>query len=104
MAKEVIYVPIDRELYHDIVLFSEGNFDPSRLAEDQLRDFVARTIEFQSDLWGDRLYEVAEKYAPDVLERWRAEDETAAEKSAAERSEARKPLVWKEISVPANSE
>jgi hypothetical protein len=92
---------LDYELVADIIRFSDGRLDPFEMANDQLRNFVERTVEFLgADLWGDRLDEVAEKYAPDVWKRWQEEDATRAES----RREENRPLVWKEITVPAGSE
>jgi hypothetical protein len=96
----VVYVPIGAELVTDIIRYSDGRLDPFQLANDQLRNFVERTIESNWELWGDRIDEVAEKYAPDVWERWNKE----GVRLSAERREDSQPLVWKEISVSAGSE
>src|SRR5262245_28475716 len=96
---EYVYVPVEAQLCADIIRFSDGELDPFRLANDQLRNFVERTVAMNWELWGDRAYEVAEKYAPEVLEQWSKQDE----RRSAERRENNRPLVWKDVSVPAES-
>jgi hypothetical protein len=95
-----IYLPFPRELYDDIVRFSDGRINPVDIAESEVRFFIAHSMEHEENLWGDRIEEVAEKYAPDVLARWREEDEAGSENRKADN----KPLVWKEVSIPAGSE
>jgi hypothetical protein len=95
-----IYGPLDADLVTDIIRYSDGKVDPFDMANTQLRSFVERSVETVPTLWGDRIDEVAEKYAPDVFERWDREDE----RRSAEWRENNQPLVWKEISVSAGSE
>ena len=96
MPNTVIYVPMDRELYDDIIRFSDGELDPATVAEEQLRYFVERTIDAAQEYWSDdRLEEAAEKYAPQALERWRQHDE----QRLSEFAEERKPMVWKEVTI-----
>ena len=101
MPDDVIYVPLRRKLYDDIVRFSDGRIDPAEMAQVQLENWVARDLEdgFE-DYWGDRFEEAAEEYAPHLLEKLAREREQYSVKLR----EERKPLVWKEISVPAGSE
>ena len=97
---ERIYIPFPRELYEDIVRFSDGRVDVGDLAEEQVAGFIEMTIETSgSDLWGARLEEVAEKYAPGTFARWQKEDETALVARAVNNM----PLVWKEVTIEAHS-
>ena len=98
MAKQ-IYGPLDADLVADTIRFSDGHLDPFALANDQLRNFVERSVETARELWGERLDEVAEKYAPQVWERWNKE---SGELGAYRREN--QALVWKEISVAPGSE
>ena len=101
MTDEMVYIPFPRKLYNDIVRFSDGRIDPSGLAGDTVQNWVERNVESADyDNWGERLEEVAEKYAPHVLERWERED-AALQKN---RREENKPLVWKDVSIPSGSE
>jgi hypothetical protein len=95
-----IYIPIDKELYDDTIRFSDGKLDPASLAEDRLRSFIETTVEFDPPMWGDRLYDVAAKYAPHMLERWQHEDAEGFK----EREEASRPLVWKEVTIANGAE
>lgn len=98
---DMIAVPFPRELYDDIVRFSDGKLDPVQLATGELRNLIEGTIEDHGDeWWGDRAYEVAEKYAPHVAEKWRNEDREAIEA----RNRQRRPLAWKEVTIPHGSE
>lgn len=99
MPKNMIYAPYDRELWDDIVRFSDGRVDPSELTDFLIRQWIERTIE-DEECWGDRSDEVAEKYAPNVYAKW---CEATAAASGTRRVE-NQPLVWKEVSVPAGSE
>jgi hypothetical protein len=102
MTESIVYIPFSRDLYNDIIRFSDGGLDPATLAESQVRSWVERSIEFGwEDNWSEgRLEEVAEKYAPQVLEGWRREDADQLRQRSAEK----KPLVWKEISIASGSE
>ena len=100
MTENVIYVPFPSKLYADIIRFSDGKLDPALIAEGLVHTYVSNSIDCADAAWGDRLEEAAEEYAPQALERWRREDETASE----DRRVENKPLVWKEITVLAGSE
>jgi hypothetical protein len=100
MPDTMIYIPVNKELYDDIIRFSDGSIDPAELVDTELQSFLERTVEGNGELWGDRLYEVAAKYAPEVLERWRREDAEGFK----EREEASRPLVWKEVTIANGAE
>jgi len=91
---------LDRELITDIIRFSDGAVDPNELANEQLRQFLQRSVENCPDMWGDRLDEVCEKYAPHTFAEWEKHDQEA---NSAHR-QAYQPLVWKEVSVVAGSQ
>jgi hypothetical protein len=101
MPISTIYIPMSRELYDDIVRFSDGALDPAALAENQLENWIARDLEFgDGEHWGERFAEVAGKYAPHVLQALDAEQEEAL----ARLRQSNRPLVWKEVSIPAGSD
>lgn len=101
MPESVIYIPFPRALYDDIVRFSDGRIRPESLATDQVEAWIAKSVEFDfGDVWGERIEDVAEKYAPQTYEKWQAED---VARFGETRSESR-PLVWKEITIPAGSD
>ncbi len=96
MTENVIYIPFPRDLYDDIVQFSEGRLDPVDLAGDQVFNLFERNLGDLTDQWfGDNIYEFALRHFPDY----------AAEllKESQETIKARDPLVWKEITVPHGS-
>lgn len=98
---DYVYIPISRNLYDDIVRFSDGRVDPAEMAEFQLESWVARDLEFGTDEhWGDRFEDAAEVYAPHLIEQIKKEQQEAVVRLKAER----RPLVWKELTVPAGSE
>ena len=98
---DLVYIPISRKLYDDIVRFSDGQIDPADMAEAQLEAWVARDLETGSeDHWGERFEDAAAVYAPHLVEKLKKEQQQAASKQIAER----RPLVWKDITVPAGSE
>jgi len=91
-----IYVPFDRELYDDLVRFSDGKLDPVAVAEQQLHAWVVRGLESGDDsLWGERFDEIAEKYAPEVLKREASREVKPADQKA---------LVWKNVIVSSGSD
>jgi hypothetical protein len=98
----IIYVPFDRELYDDVIRFSDGKLDPVDLADSRLRSWIETSLEFgDAKEWAeDRLEELAEKYASHVLERWKKEDAQQHRQRNAEN----RPLVWKEVTIPSGSE
>jgi hypothetical protein len=96
-----IYIPFPRELYDDIVRFSDGNIDPVVLAEDQVRSWVEGSFDYFTGDWSeDRLEDAAGKYAPHALKRWLETDSAKAKEREAEH----RPLVWKEVSISSGSE
>jgi hypothetical protein len=101
MTIEAIYIPIRRKLYDDIIRLSDGRLDPVALAENQLEIWIASDLEFgDSDHWGERFGEAAAEYAPHLLEQLDAENE----KALARYRDETKPLVWKEVAIPAGSD
>jgi hypothetical protein len=93
-VSDVIYVPFPRELYDNIIRFSDGRLDPIELAVDQLEQFVDRNA-FEERLWGDRWEEVAKAYATGQYEAWLKENESRAKL---------RPLIWKSLTVPHGTE
>jgi hypothetical protein len=101
MPENVVYIPLRRKLYDDIVRYSDGRVDPAAMAESQLEMWVERDLEFGTGaFWGDRFEEVAAEYAPHLYEHIEKMRQT---ETAAYREE-HKPLVWKEVTVRAGSE
>lgn len=101
MSTSTIHIPISRKLYDDIVRFSDGALDPAAIAADQLESWIARDLEFgDGGHWGERFAEVAAEYAPHVLQALDSEEQAAL----ARLRKANKPLVWKEVSIPAGSD
>ena len=78
MSVDLASGALEYELTTDIIHFSDGGLNPFRLANEELRRFLERTVETAPELWGDRLEEVAEKYAPALWERWHREDAASA--------------------------
>lgn len=108
---ETVFVPFPKPLYDDLIRFSDGRCDPAALAASQVEAWISLnfTMSAHTDRWNDehfadlfdeRAREFAEKYAAWVIAEW---DQRDREKSAA-RLAGRKPLVWKQITVPAGSE
>jgi hypothetical protein len=94
---DIIYVPMRRKLYDDIVRCSDGCLDPAAIAEFQLESWIARDLEGGiEDHWGNRFMDMAEEYAPHLLK----EIDLRRSKALGEEN---KPLVWKEVTVKAGS-
>ncbi len=101
MPTDVVYVPLRRKLYDDIVRYSDGRVNPAAIAESQLESWVATDLQFGTeDHWGDRFEEIAGEYAPHLLKEMDRERNEALTKYR----EEHKPLVWKEVSIRAGSE
>ena len=101
MSTDCIYVPMSRKLYNDVIRLTDGQIDPAAMAAFQLERWIERDLESgDGDYWGDRFEEAAEIYAPHLLEVLAKTERAALVKQDSER----KPLVWKEITVPAGSE
>ncbi|MET4700599.1 hypothetical protein ABIE65_003641 [Constrictibacter sp. MBR-5] len=100
-AQDVVFVPISRQLYNDLVRFSDGQVD-GRIAETLIESWIERTLSLgdQISVWGDRAVEVAETYAPHVAKRWRKEDED----HSVDLRKQNRPLIWKEVSIPAGAD
>jgi hypothetical protein len=98
MTRDVIYIPFPKELYDDIIRFSDGTQDPASIAEWRVRGWV-ENLDNASEDWGDRAMEVAEKYNPETYERWLQQESEQMEAYA----EKYKPLIWKEITVRSHS-
>ena len=100
MSDTVIFIPIKRKLYDDIVRFSDGKLDPAGIAESQLESWIENDLMFGSgEHWGGRFEDAASEYAPHLLEILAKDERQAIEKL----SEDRKPLVWKEVSISSGS-
>ncbi|MBN9336009.1 hypothetical protein [Devosia sp.] len=82
-----IYVPISKDLYNDIVRFSDGQIRPETVAEDLLLRWVADSAQAGDEHWGKRKEEVLGKYATaNVIVDWAI------------------PLVWKGLNFPEGTE
>jgi hypothetical protein len=103
MTENIIYIPFPKELYDDIIRFSDGEQDPASVAEWRVRGWV-ENLDSPDDTWGDRAFEVAEKYNPDRLKWWIEENDKEHAESMRRIKETRKALVWKEITVKHGTE
>ena len=104
---EVIYIPFDKKLYDDLVRFSDGAIDPASLAVEQIENWIERGFSYGlgvedwfAKLFGDRLYEVGEEYAPHYIDEIQKREREDYEAYVA----SRRPLVWKSVTVPGGSE
>lgn len=105
---EVIFVPFPKQLYNDVVRFSDGKADPADLAIAQLESWIDSNFGVAGEVWSerfaqlfrDRLFEFAEEYAP----HWAEEVKKQGDAQIEELLESRTPLAWKEVTVPAGSE
>lgn len=101
MSEDKVLVPMRGQLYRDIVRFSDGRIDPAEMAEQLLENWIGRDLEIgDGRFWGDRFEEVAQMYAPHLLEVIAKQRQSAPDK----RGNDRKPLVWKEVTISAGSE
>lgn len=99
MAEKLVYIAFPRELYEDIIRFSDGEISPEILASDLVENWVRNSVEWDSP-WGDRTEAVALKYAEHVYDKWMQQ----ANEGIAARAKDILPLVWKEVTVAAGSE
>lgn len=100
MTEDMIMIPFPKALYDDVIRFSDGEADPVWLARSRVQQWVEDSVTpllGEPEIWGERLHEVAEKYAPHAIEQWE-------EISGGPKSVQARPLVWKEILVPAGSD
>jgi hypothetical protein len=104
-------IPFPRSLYDDLVRLSDGRCDPVWLVQSKIETWIEYNLQSNMDGRGfpdddfatyfeERAYDLAEKYAPEVVEGWKALEEQAIASAIAERQ----PLIWKDISVPTGSE
>jgi len=102
---ETISIPFPKELYDDLVRLSDGRIDPVWLAETQVLAWIERGLwvddpaqvdDYIYEPFQERIYDLAEKYAPHSFEQWR--------KIGVEEVTRSRPLVWKYITIPAGSE
>lgn len=106
-----IFVPFPKELYDDLIRFSDGRVNPAEWAVERLEAWIESN--FSSEMnglgWANdsfmanfepRIEEFAEKYYPSVLAYWAEKDDENLDAYRAKR----KPLVWKEVSIAASSE
>lgn len=99
MTTSIVHIPFPARLYNDIIRFSDGSLNPAALAENLVTAWIERDLEFGDvNHWGERLEEVAEEYAPHLIERWEAERASSAVKAIS------RPLVWKLVEIPSGSE
>ena len=98
MTEKLIYIPFPKELYDDLIRFSDGGMDVSVWLEDQLMDFFERNLgAATSELFGARSTEFYRKYFPDYAKEVEENLRRAEELDLVELIE--KPLVWKEITI-----
>jgi hypothetical protein len=101
MSAEYVYIRFRRNLYDDVVRCSHGRLDPAALAESQVEKLVSTSLELGTLEWPEEHHEeLAKKYAPHLLERWRKEDTEHVHRWSAEY----KPLVWKEATIAPGSD
>jgi len=102
---ETISIPFPKELYDDLVRLSDGRVDPVWLAETQVLGWIERGLmvddpaqvdDFIYTPFQERIFELAEKYAPHSFEQWRKRGVEGASRSL--------PLVWKLLTIPHGSE
>jgi hypothetical protein len=108
---EYVYLPFPKQLYDDLIRFSDGRCDPMYWAVDRLEQWIEsnfysecngngwRSDSFM-DQFSDRIEDFAEEYYPWALAHW----EKQGERHIAERRESRRPLVWKAVTIAAESE
>ncbi len=100
MSNETVMIPLARELYVDLVRFSDGRIDPAELAHSQIMTWI-ETMSFEDPAtWGERFDQAAGKYAPHLLQ----EREQRVQEITSDHRSKNKPLDWKEVSVPAGTE
>ncbi|MBK8456555.1 MAG: hypothetical protein IPL47_05070 [Phyllobacteriaceae bacterium] len=99
MTGMVLHIPFPKSLYDDIVRFSDGKLNPAVLAENLIVAWIERDLEFgEGDYWGERIEEVAEVYAPHLINRWESERASSVTQTMP------RPLIWKKVEVPSGSE
>lgn len=105
--RDIIYLPFDKQLYDNVVRFSDNHCDLISVMEEQFQNFIRRTADDHCfGVMGDdpaRLRQFLAIYHPDIVARW---DEEDAEIDRKEPTQGGRwsPLVWKELEVPAGSE
>lgn len=104
--RDVIFLPVDKNLYDDVIRFSDGKCDLLTVMEDQFHDFIRRTADdYCFGVMGDdpkKLRQFLAIYHPDIVARWDAEE--VQQSPAASIDDPRwRSLVWKDIEVPAGS-
>lgn len=104
---EVVYIPFKRDLYDDLIRFSDGTINPASLAVQEVENWIERGFNYGhgaddwfAELFPERLYDLAEKYAPDWVDELQRREREDGETHVAKRL----PLVWKEVTVPGGSE
>lgn len=102
MTKEIVFIPFDKELYDDLVRFSDGGLDVSAWAEEQIMDCLERNLgDLTSRLFGARSIDFYRKYYPDYAKEAEARLRQAEVLDLEELLV--KPLVWKEITVKSGT-
>lgn len=99
MADSVIYIPFPKGLYDDMVRFSDGSIDVANHVQVEMETWMHHSVADDLWDWGDRWHEVAKIYAPDVAARHRENMEA----NLSARFADRRPLIWKEVSVPSGT-
>ena len=99
---ENIYIAFPRDLYNDLIRLSADGFpEPEALAVDLIERWICDSLESDpEERWGDNYMEVAEKYAPDLYNKWLDEDNDSVKARQADAL----PLIWKEVTISSGSE
>jgi len=102
MPTSSIYIPFPKELYDDLVRFSDGGLDVTAFAEEQIMDFLERNLGGTTNrLFGARSIDFYRKYFPDYVEEVEERLRIAEELDLAELLE--RPMKWKELTLPSGT-
>ena len=103
MPKSYVYIPFDKELYDDLVRFSDGGFDVSQFAQEQIMDFFERNLGSTSNrhFFGARTIDFYRKHFPDYVEEVEENVRKAEELDLAEFFE--RPMKWKEVTLSSGT-
>ena len=102
MPDDTIYIPFNKELYDDLVRFSDGTIDVSNFAETQIMDYMERNVGgLTSKVFGPRALDFYRKYFPDYAKEAEERIKRIEDLSLVELFDS--PLVWKDITVEPGS-